>query len=231
MFCGDCGAKNKEGTKFCGDCGATIEPSVTAKAPGTSTNTGEKFVADFSLGNIVNFSAPADGPAKLEVGGKVLTEDLVFKGLGAALVAVLLFLPFLVHGFELTASGYSNEVRRNFFQHIFGSTSTLLSIFVLLTPIALFCMFHFKDSIQIGANLRFKAILALSAFGFIMPLLVRAVIFSPLRAAQDNPWMRVTYWITPAIGFILTLLLYVVVAVIAFGFMQALSNNKNRLPQ
>ena len=227
MFCGDCGAKNNEGAKFCGECGVTIEPSVTANAP--EAGIGEKFAADFSLGNIINFSAPADGSAKLEVGGRVLTEDIVFKGLGAALVAVLLFLPFLVHGFSI--SGYSNQVNRNFFQHIFGSTSTLLSIFVLLTPIALFCMFHFKDKIQIDTNLRFKAIFALSVFGFIMPIIVRAVIFSPLRAVNRMPFTTTTFWISPAIGFILTLLLYVVVAVVAFGFMQALSNNRNRLPQ
>ncbi|MCL2856534.1 MAG: zinc ribbon domain-containing protein [Oscillospiraceae bacterium] len=222
MFCGDCGAKNEVGTKFCGDCGATIESPATPRMPGTATN--EKLKADFSIGNIAHFSAPASGPAKLEIGGRILREDIIFKGLAAALVAVLVLLPFLVHGF--TIRDYSNQVSRNFFQHIFGSTSTILSIFVLLTPIALFCLYHFKDKIRIDANLRFTAIIALSAFGFIMPFIVRAVIFRPLRATHDNPFVNVTYWISPAIGFTLTLLLYVVVAVIAFGFMQALSKNR-----
>ena len=229
MFCGNCGAKNEEGTKFCGECGLTIEPSATVTTNTSKANTQEQFVAGFSLGNVISFSAPASGPAKLEIGGRVLSEDLVFKGLAGALVAVLLFLPFLVHGFSI--SEYTNQVSRNFFQHIFGSASTLLSIFVLLIPIALFCLYHFKDRIRLEAKLRFAAIVALSVFGFIMPFIVRAVIFSPFRAANNSPWMRVTYWVNPAIGFILTLLLYAVVAVVAFGFMQTVSKSRAHLPQ
>ena len=223
MFCGDCGSKNEEGTKFCGNCGATIEPSVTANTPENDAN--EKFAADFSIGGVVGFSAPKGGPEKLQIGGGIiLNADIVFKGLAIALVAVLVFLPFLVHGFTLR--DYSNQVSRNFFQHIFGSVSTVLSIFVLLTPIALFCLFQFKDKIRIDANLRFIAVIALSVFGFIMPLIVRARIFRPLRAAHDSPWMNITYWINPAAGFILTLLLYIVVAAIAFGFMQAAGKDR-----
>ena len=203
----------------------TIEPIITARI--SETNTNEKLVADFSIGNIIHFSAPAGGPAKLEAGGKILHADLVFKGLAAALIAVLVFLPFLVHGF--TIAGYSNQVSRNFFQHIFGSVSTTLAIFVLLTPIALFCLFQFKDKIQIDAHMRFIAVIALSAFGFIMPFVVRARILNPLRALHYIPFVRVTYWVNPAIGFILTLLLYVVVAFIAFGFMQAVGKNRTHM--
>ena len=178
----------------------------------------------FSIGNIVHFFAPTGGPAKVEIGGRVLHEDIVFKGLAIALVAVLVFVPFLVHGFEL--SGYTNQVNRNFFQHIFGSASTFLSIFVLLIPIALFCLFQFKDKIQIDAHLRFIVVIALSVFGFAMPLIARARIFRPFRAMNNNVFVNVTYWIRPAPGFILTLLLYMVVAVVAFGFMQAVAKSR-----
>jgi len=222
MFCGNCGTKSGEDTKFCGNCGVAVELPVASELPKTNTN--EKQVANFSIGNIIHFFAPAGGSAKLEVGGRILSEDLVFKGLATALVAVLLFLPFLVHGFSI--SGYSNEVSRNFFQHIFGTASTFLSIFILLIPVALFCLFHFKDKIQIDANLRLIAVIALAVFGFIMPLIVRAQILRPLRAVQEFAFTNVIYWVNPAIGFILTLLLYLLVAAVAFGFVCAASKNR-----
>jgi len=225
MLCDKCGTKNDEGTKFCGNCGATIEPPVASNATETADN--EKLNADYSIGNVAFFSAPADGPAKLEVGGKILNADPVFKGLAIALLAVLVILPFLVHGFSVV--GYSTQVSRNFFQHLFGSASSLFSLFVLLTPIALFCMFQFKNNIPIDSSMRFTAVLALSGLGFIMPFIVRAQIFRPLRVASFNPFAGVRYWVNPAIGFILTLLLYIVVAIIAFGFMQAVNKNKASL--
>ena len=227
MFCGECGTKNDEGTKFCGNCGATIEQPAASNIP--AANNSENIDADFSIGNFAHFSAPAGGHAKLKIGGMVLHGDIIFKGLAIALFAVLLILPFLVHGFYVR--GYSSQVSRHLFQHMTGPVGTLLSLLVLLTPIALFCLFQFKNKIPVDAGLQFIVVIALSVFGFIMPLIVRARIFAPLRALHDNRFMTVIYWIRPTFGFILTLLLYVVVAVIAFGFMQAASKNKASLPK
>jgi len=79
--------------------------------------------------------------------------------------------------------------------------------------------------------LQFIAVIGLAAFGFLMPFIVRAQIFRPLRALHDNRFVNVVYWVNPAIGFILTLLLYVVVAAVAVGFMLAVRKTMANRPQ
>ena len=208
MFCTNCGEKYNEDASFCDNCGVTIQPSTTA-------------------GGMTAEPAAAGNAATLKIGGTVLSDDLIFKGLAISMVVVLIFLPFLVHGFEI--AGYSNQVSRHFFRHIFGSVGTIFSIFVLLIPAALFCLFQFKDQIQMDDRSRYILTIVLSVVGFIMPLVVRARIFRPLRAASALPFMNVSYWINPAIGFVLTLLLHIAVVAFAVIFLLAIGKSNVRI--
>ena len=205
MFCGQCGNKNEVGTKFCGKCGAVVETPGGA-SPIDVIPGGDKPLGTVEVGPIKIVATDKDTGA-ISIAGKTFSTNFFFKLMGL-LLAIAFFLPMF--SIQVRIFGMSAGSSFNGWGAAFGEGSSIIAIFLLLLPVAVFVMFQFKKQLDINVSFikgrRFTLAIATFALGFILLLALR-------NSLGNNFGGNIGV----SAGFVISVILYLLSGVIALG--------------
>lgn len=188
MFCPNCGGQIAEGASFCSHCGQKAVPGGAD---------GDKKFSDMSIGEIgkrsvdavkkLPFDASQQDEAIVAVAGKSLKLSLVIRGVALFLCALFFFPLFSVScsGTTINFNGIDSTIGKNV--SAMGSSDridgNLLSIFLLLIPLALFLAFQLKKWLPFIRGKLFLTSASLSVAGIIAFGLFSAAV---RKRAEEN---------------------------------------------
>ncbi|MCL2287049.1 MAG: zinc ribbon domain-containing protein [Firmicutes bacterium] len=207
MFCGKCGNKNEEGMRFCGVCGS---PTATHSS-GDTVKTVDK--SELDLGGFAKFDATNENTASVTVAGLLLDASLVFRGL-AVLIFIAFILPLYSVGITLLGTRIASSVGG--FSLAFGgrdANGTFWGVVLFLIPIVMFLLFQFWKEIK-------KSVAPLAEKLFMIEACLCVLGLIALFAARNSLDVSLVS-VRPSVGFVLSLILYLIALAVSVCFVAA----------
>lgn len=231
MFCQKCGAKNEVDATACMACNAPMNQEVQAAAPApqggqspTPTPVALVSVTEpgiMAIGGAIKIDARDEDNATLNLSGKPLAAKLIFMAVGVvAFIALLLPFYNAVLDFGLDFGWMGNvfhDVETEGFSGFGVISDVTLGILMVVVPIALVGLFHFKKQLTFAKGRLFMLSALICAVGFILPFLVRNSLSNTLGGDLWGSTLSVNF----AAGSIISLILYAVAAIVSVGFVMA----------